>query len=385
MPTINDVDYLISYNGYAEDMRTYMAASRTTWTCKELWFPYGVNMLYGPNKKSRIQRICEMMRPYSAINYVDALLLPYDALLRVKELIALGGNPDIDDTIMMTPLMICCRNGWKGHIDMITILLDAGANINKKTIYGSSPLCLACFNGHLAITRELVRRGADIHYQDTAGYTPLHYAVTNGNLSIVNLLLEKGARFDSSVMLSAIKANKASMIKYLHKRGCPIPEYPLYSAIIGKHYDIIKTLIKIGVNPNEHVQGEDNTVLEEYLNNDAAVLALCQGGADVNVATNGTPLICHAMYTWGQNLKTLKILCKYKVNLNVQNINGDTPLHILVENRNKDDLVYMKELLKNPIDFTIVDNFGKTALDLAKEHELTDVVCEIKKAMLRKK
>ena len=95
MPTIYDVDFLISYNGYAEDMRPYMAANRTCWTCKELWFPYGANLLYGPLKKTRIQRICEKMDPYSPINYIDERLISYSPIQRVKELIALGGHPDI--------------------------------------------------------------------------------------------------------------------------------------------------------------------------------------------------------------------------------------------------------------------------------------------------
>ena len=382
MPTIEDVDFLISYNGYAEDMRNYMSVNRTAWTCKELWFPYGANLLYGPKKKSRIQRICEKMTPYSWINYIDALLESYNPLIRVNELIALGGNPDIKDTDGFTPLLICARNGWRNHIHMIKFLLDAGVKINTKSNSGFSALYLACFNGHLAIAKELIGRGANIHSLDIWDKTPIHAAVQNGHLDIVNLLLEKGAVLNSTVMLSAIIGNKPSMIKYLKKLDCDMPETPLFYTLKNKNYGLVKTLVKCGANPNELYQGLP--VLQRYIKDDAAVIALCQVGANVNIA----PLICRVVSKEERNLNIIKTLCKYGANLNVQDLDGLTPLHIAIDDAtpgDKDDLVIIKELLKNPIDFTMMDNFGETALEIAKSKCATEIICEIKKAMMRKK
>lgn len=387
MPTIYDVDYLISYNGYAEDMLPYMAANKTCWTCKELWFPYGANLLYGPDKKSRIQRICEQMQPYTGINYINALLETYSPLQRVKELIALGGDPDIQDMRGFTPLMICSRNGWETHLNMITILLNAGADIKMKSVDGFSSLHLACFNGHLAIAKELVRRGANIHSLDTLNRTPLHMAAQNGHIRIVKFLLEKGARLDTHSIMYAIHGNKPSMIKYLHTLGCPMPETPLITALAAKNCGLVKTLVNCGANPNEPFDGV-TSILEGFLEYDAAVLALCQAGANVNVSSHGIPLICAGLSLQRRNLNSLKTLCKYKVNLNVQDIDGLTPLHILVDDAkpgNTNDLAFIKELLKNPIDFTILDNFGETALDIAITKGDKAIICEIKKAMMRQK
>ena len=387
MPTIYDVDYLVSYNGYAEDMRPYMAASKPCWTCKELWFPYGANLLYGHLKKTRIQRICEKMDPYSPINYIDERLISYSPLQRVKELIALGGDPDIEDRNGMTALMICSRNGWEKHLSMIKILLNAGADINRKSCIGSSALYLACFNGNLAIAKELIRRGANIHSLDRLNETPLHVAVKNDHLAIVKFLLENGATLNSSVMKSAIHGNKPSMIKYLHTLGTPMPEIPLLSALSNKHYGLVKTLVNCGANRDEPL-GPVTTILEGFLDDDSAVLALCQAGANVNVSSNGTPLICAAVSLLRRNLGSLKILCKYKVNLNVQDTDGLTPLHILVDDAklgDDGDLTFIKVLLKNPIDFSLVDNFGETALDIAVAKGDKAIICEIKKAMLRQK
>jgi ankyrin repeat protein len=200
-------------------------------------------------------------------------------------------------------------------------------------------------------------------------------------------LLENGATLDSSVMKKAIHGNKPSMIKYLHTLGTPMPEFPLLSALSNKHYGLVKTLVNCGANRDEPL-GPVTTILEGFLDDDSAVLALCQAGANVNVSSNGTPLICAAVSLLRRNLDSLKTLCKYKVNLNVQDTDGSTPLHILVDDAkpgDDGDLAFIKVLLKNPIDFSLVDNFGETALDIAIANGDKAIICEIKKAMLRQK
>ena len=106
----------------------------------------------------------------------------------------------------------------------------------------------------------------------------------------------------------------------------------------------------------------------------------------MNLLSNGLNIIWRAINTHKGNLTLLKTLCKYRANLNVRDHHGQTPLHILVEDANRgDDLTYMKELLKNPIDFSLIDNFGSTALQIAQLRGLTEIVCLIKRAMLRQK
>lgn len=389
MPDLDDIAHFCSWNGYAKDMRTYLPVNRSTWTCEELWFPHGVNMLYGPKKKSRIQRICENMAQYSWINYIDALLETYHPLIRVKELIALGGNPDIKDISGWTPLLICAKNGWANHITMINILLDAGVDINGKGIYGFSALRLAASNNHISIVRELLTRGANIHLLDDHGYSPCHAAAAKGHLEVLKILLAHGAILTESVMRAAIQVSgNVRMIKYLHANGCPMSQSPMFYALTGKNYHCLKTLSKLGADPNEMLQESRMSVLETYIDTEAAVLALCQVGADVNIVSNFDPLICEVVKKGGRNLNVLKTLCKYKVNLNTQDINGQTPLHIVTIQAvpgNKEDITFLKEILKHTNDFTMLDNAGETALDIAKSDGSIEIVYEINRAMLRRK
>jgi len=389
MPTIDDVAHLCCWNGYSKDMRFYKSVNRTAWNCRELWIPYDVNMLYGKKKKSRIQRICEQMIQYnSEINYINTFLWSYDPLARVKKLIALGGDVDIQDEDGTTALMVCARNGWTEHIDMIKILLLAGAHINKKSEIGFSALHYASYNNHINIIKELLLCRADIYSLDNHGFTPIQRAAQNGHIDVVKLLLDKGATLDSSLMKSAICGKKTlPLIRFLHKKGCKLPDYPLYSALCNKNYNIIKTLVKFGANPDERLQNTQ-TVLNWFIQDVEAVLALCKVGADVNIAIGNVPLIFTALHKEKRKIEVLKTLSIYKVNFNVQDDLGLTPLHIVVDDAvygNREDLMFVKEILKNTTDFTIVDNFGDTALDIARAIGDKEVICEINREILRKR
>jgi ankyrin repeat protein len=50
-------------------------------------------------------------------------------------------------------------------------LIDRGAYISAKDVYGRTPLHWACMNGYKAIALALVDRGADIHEKDKHGKT----------------------------------------------------------------------------------------------------------------------------------------------------------------------------------------------------------------------
>ena len=381
MLTIADVDYLIFYNGYAEDMRTYLSVNKAAWTCEELWFPYGANILYGPNRKSRLQIICENLDSHIFSSYT------HNQYHRVDALIELGAKPDIEDTEGMTPLMICARDGWEEHQYMVRWLIsECGADVNRKNKDGYSALHLAAANNKTHIVKELLDHGADVNTVNCDGYArPIDWAASRGHLPTVKILVEKGADIDSSVMHSAIcKPGNAAMIKYLHAKGCPLPPNPLFVAVYNKNYSSIKCLVKCGADPNERHQ--NHTILDLYLDTPEAVLPLCEAGADVNLLSNGLNIIWRAINTHKGNLTLLKTLCKYRANLNVRDHDGQTPLHILVEDANRgDDLTYIKELLKNPIDFSIVNIFGSTALQIAQSRGLTEIICLIKRAMLRQK
>ena len=81
-----------------------------------------------------------------------------------------------------------------GHVDLVRLLLQAGAYVNAVDADGATPLLAAAYHGHLAVVKILVEAGANINAQETRhGFTPLQEAARKGHVEVVRLLLVKGA------------------------------------------------------------------------------------------------------------------------------------------------------------------------------------------------
>ena len=60
------------------------------------------------------------------------------------------------------------------------LLLAAGAQVDARNCYGSTPLHLACVSGAREAAEALCCAGADIDATNNGGWTPLHYALRGG-------------------------------------------------------------------------------------------------------------------------------------------------------------------------------------------------------------
>jgi ankyrin repeat protein len=80
-----------------------------------------------------------------------------------------------------------------GHVDILSLLLELGADAGGRGYYGLTPLHRALGSGRVEAARFLVERGADIKARDSYGRTSLHLAVFARDSQPVRLLLEHGA------------------------------------------------------------------------------------------------------------------------------------------------------------------------------------------------
>jgi ankyrin repeat protein len=75
----------------------------------------------------------------------------------------------------LTALLYAAR---EGHVDTVTALLDAGADIDQPSASDhTSPLLIATLNGHFDLAMMLLARGADPDLASDAGATPLYGAL----------------------------------------------------------------------------------------------------------------------------------------------------------------------------------------------------------------
>jgi ankyrin repeat protein len=76
-------------------------------------------------------------------------------------------------------------------LEIVTLLIEAGADVNFKNADGSFPLLFALVTGNLRIVKLLIEAGADVNAKDKDGRTPL--SLTD-NSEIIKILKAAGAR-----------------------------------------------------------------------------------------------------------------------------------------------------------------------------------------------
>jgi ankyrin repeat protein len=82
-------------------------------------------------------------------------------------------------------------------VESFKLLLQKGANVNRKNYGGCSPLHVAAFSGNLNILKLLLDSGADINAQNNLGGTPLYCATFYKRFAAADFLKQNGA--DSTI------------------------------------------------------------------------------------------------------------------------------------------------------------------------------------------
>ena len=112
----------------------------------------------------------------------------------VSILLDKGADTSITDTDGFAALHVSSQHG---RTEVVEILVEAGAHLEAKTLLGSTPLHLAAENGHPSVIEVLTEAGADVNSRRFTAYTvgkswgetPLHLAAAGGYVSAVRVLL----------------------------------------------------------------------------------------------------------------------------------------------------------------------------------------------------
>lgn len=80
-----------------------------------------------------------------------------------------------------------------GHAEVVEYLLDSGAAVDAKGVFGASALHWAAFNGHRRAVDLLLARGARLDIRDVRFHaTPAEWANEGGHAAIAEMLARRG-------------------------------------------------------------------------------------------------------------------------------------------------------------------------------------------------
>ena len=132
-------------------------------------------------------------------NNIDLVLQMIDAVKNdPEELYKLLEARKTTNSLRTTPLIIAVKGKYT---EIIKILLDAGRtftlteqHVNSTTNGGISPLYLAVKNKDIPTIQLLIEYGADINKKNVNGISILDLAIKNKNKEIVDILIDAGAQ-----------------------------------------------------------------------------------------------------------------------------------------------------------------------------------------------
>ena len=166
----------------------------------------------------------------------------------------------------------------RGHLDMVTLLLDRGAKIDAKDEDNYKPIHHAADRMRLKdnlgypidpkleekmnIARLLIERGARINVNSAGqNHTPLDLAAREGDLEMVELLVDNGANVNNYKPLHlASERGHLEIVTYLIEHGANLNDpdieirfdglSPLHEAVRGGHFDVVEYLVEKGADIN---------------------------------------------------------------------------------------------------------------------------------------
>lgn len=110
-----------------------------------------------------------------------------------------------------TPLTVAAK---AGSAESVTLLLDAGAEVDGETSDGETALHVAAFFGDLDVVERLLAAGADPNHvagQVLVDHTPIEQAALRGNDEIVARLHDSGADLRYALHAAALNGHTSTV------------------------------------------------------------------------------------------------------------------------------------------------------------------------------
>lgn len=160
-----------------------------------------------------------MFAPGEDWNLLDAA--EQDALGTMQALLEEGA--DVNMTRGVTPLHVAVE---KGNLEMTALLLDHGADLDRRDFRNRTPLLIAIHEEHTEVAERLAEAGADPNVARDDGSTVLMEAIEHQHPTLAAWALEQGAdpnarrdHAEATALMEAVSENDPALIELLLAHG----------------------------------------------------------------------------------------------------------------------------------------------------------------------
>jgi ankyrin repeat protein len=192
----------------------------------------------------------------------------------IAALLLKAGAKQTANQFGVTPLSLACVNGG----ELVTLLLDAGADPQAALPGGETVLMTAARTGRTGPVKALLEKGAKADAADARGQTALLWAAAEGHAAVMELLLKAGAdprtrlKAGFTPLLVAARNGKSEAVRVLLKAGADANDAvetkqgrgrgmaksgtsALLLAVENGHFELAVALVEAGADPNDQRSG----------------------------------------------------------------------------------------------------------------------------------
>lgn len=284
----------------------------------------------------------------------------------VRLLLSSGARVDLRAIHDDSPLHMAASTGSAA---LVQLLLEAGAEVDARTDEDVTPLYLAAKKDVDDVAALLIARGADVDARSKSGYVPLTMAAEHGNAAMAKLLISRGAKVDAkdnaggTPLLSACKGRLREYTVTARTRGAKAVRRDIaardrfetrasLSSVQGDFTSVALQLIAAGADPNVAMPGYTPLVSAAIVGDAKLAEALIARGATLDDTSTGQSAL-HAAIAEG-HVEVAKLLIAKGAKVNVRNVTGKTPLHVLarsIRDRTLAELLIRRGAVVNAADY----------------------------------
>ena len=272
-----------------------------------------------------------------------------------------------------------------GALEVVKMLVEAGAGVNVTDDDGDTCLILAAYHGHTETVRYLVGLPeVDVNHCDIDNETALGFAAKNGHTKVVRVLIDAGADIDTKDINTFSPLHLAScsgtleVVKMLVRAGAGVnvtDDYgrSLISAAFCGHTEIVRYLVCLPEADVNHCDIDNETALHWAANNGHTEVVRVLIDAEIEARNNDAFSPLHLASCSGA-LEVVKMLVEAGAGVNVTDNDGITCLILAARNGHTETVRYLVGLPE--VDVNHRDMNNKTALDCAVNKDVAQVLID---------